>query len=320
MNCEEAKQIVTTGTKLSRRLQAHRHVRQCPDCTEWFAGVRKADGYLETIPPHELPDGLQHWLQGIVKTGIPFRGDRRKVTNRKGTNMKRLIFGAVGLVVLAVIVAAANSVWGPGTSSVAWADVKQALSDMNVVHMKGESFCLTGENKTRPLAVHKDKWIRREPLAVYEEVTPVQSQLPEAASLRYVFAGNTEQVYFYFPQKDNKAIVSRGLSSDFMKEVLGPFGQAVYSGEDPEYKTIGNSKINDRDVILLERQDGQFRNELAVDAQTKLTLRVRQFIPGPDGDEIEVTNLSFEYNQSPPPGIFDWQPPAGATIVDKRRR
>ncbi len=314
MNCEEARQIVTTGAKSSRQLPARRHVRQCPGCTEWFADIRKADGYLKTIQPYELPDSLEHGLQGIVKTGLPLRGD-----GRKETNMKRFVLTAAGLVVLAVIVAAVNAVWSPGISSVAWADVKQALCDMNVVHMKGESFCLTGENKIRPLAVHKDKWIRREPLAVYEEVTPVQSQLPEAESLRYVFAGNSEQVYYYFPQKGNKVVISRGLSSDFMKEVLGPFAQAVYSGEDPKYKIIGNSKINDRDVIiLLESQDGQFRNELAVDAETKLTLRFRQFVPGPDGNEIEVTNLSFGYNQSPPPGIFEWQPPAGATIVDKR--
>ncbi len=235
--------------------------------------------------------------------------------------MKRLVLAAAGLMILAVIVAAAKVVWSPGTGSVAWADVKEALSDMNVVHMKGKSFYMTGENGIRPLAVHKDKWIRREPLAVYEEVTPVESQLPEAAVLRFVFAGNSEQVYHYFPEKGNKVIISRGLPSDFMEEVLGPFAQADYSGEDPKYKIIGNSKINDRDVIiLLESQGGQFRNELAVDAETKLTLRLRQFTPGPDGHEIEVMNVSFEYNQSPPPGIFDWQPPAGATIVDKRRR
>ena len=224
--------------------------------------------------------------------------------------MKRLVLSAAGLIIIAVIVTA-STIWFAGRNSVAWADVKQALSAMNMVHVTGESFCEI-KNKTLPLSLHKDKWIRREPLAVYEEVTPV---VPEAASLRYVFAGNPEQVCFYFPQPDNKATIGNGLSSDFMKEVLDVFGD---SESGPEYREIGRSKINGRDVILLEMEDGLL--ELAVDAETKLTLRLRQFTLRPDGNKIEITNLRFEYNQPPPPGIFDWQPPAGAKIVDKRRR
>ena len=58
--------------------------------------------------------------------------------------------------------------------------------------------------------------------------------------------------------------------------------------------------------------------ELAVDARTKLVLRLRQFLPRLEGADVEVTRLDFEYDTMPPEGIFNWAPPAGAVVEDKR--
>jgi hypothetical protein len=63
------------------------------------------------------------------------------------------------------------------------ADLRRALLGVNVVHMTGETetSLTSGVHETDiddpkaylPLALHREKWVRREPYAMYEETTPV---------------------------------------------------------------------------------------------------------------------------------------------------
>jgi len=217
---------------------------------------------------------------------------------------------AAGTLTVAVVVGIAVLtlfVWLPGARGIAWADIADALRAVRTVHM-------TGEEK----GVLKDKWIQREPFAVYEHVRPISPGTPEESSREYVFAGNAEKVCWYFPERGNRAVIGRGLESDFMNNVLAPLGWSESTEAESRPKMIGRATVDGRRALLLELTGWDERTELAVDADTKLALRLRQFALDEAGEQVEVTRLRFEYDQRPPEGVFDWVPPAGATVVDKR--
>jgi len=312
MNCEEARERVVVGAGLLRGRRARAHVRQCPDCAVWLAGVRETERLLEALPSHPMPSALEQRLRDV-----PQARDMRRAGQRKGISMKKLVVGVVCVAVVAGIAFAGFFVQSSRGGGVAWAEIVNALRNVNTVHMVGETF--GKENNTlAPLSTHKDKWIRREPFAVYEAVSPVNPKTPEQATLRYIFAGNNEKVYWYFPDRGNRAWIAKGLSTSFMDDVLAPLALTAPAGSEPRFKVTGKSQVDGRKVILVEVSGGQMRTVAAVDAETKLTLRVTQFAPGAGGKEIEATRLRFEYNGTPPQGIFDWTPPAGATVVDRR--
>jgi len=309
MNCEQARQRVVGGGGFGFR--ARRHVRECPDCAAWFAALRETELLLAGVAAHEMPAVLEPRLREAFPTRESVRAGRMG-----GIGMK-LMKGAIGVAALAVIVVAALFVWSPGKGGVAWAEVYDALSRVRTVHITGETY-YAKQNTVVPLALHKDKWLRREPFAVYEEVTPVSGKAPAEAS-RYVLAGNSGRVVWYFPARGNRATIGKGLPANFMDDLLAPMGASGPAGSAPPFKNLGPATVDGREVTLLElRNSEKERIELAVQTDTKLVIRVRQFAPGPDGREAEIGRLRFEYNQTPPKGVFDWTPPAGATVVDKR--
>jgi hypothetical protein len=229
----------------------------------------------------------------------------------------KIAAGALSVAVLVGIAVGAFLVWGPGAAGVAWGEIEDALRSVDTVHMTG-AVASSDQNTVTPLALRKDKWLRREPFAVFEEVKPIRPRTAEEASRRYIFAGNAEKVYWYFPGRGNRAVIGNGLQANFLDDVLAPLAPSEAKGARPPFNVTGKAEVDGRRVILLDLRRENQRTELGVDAETKLLLRLREFVVGPDGRETEVTRLRFEYNQTPPAGVFDWQPPAGATIVDKR--
>lgn len=308
MNCDEARELVVRGARWLRGRRARSHVSGCSDCTEWFAAVDEMAALLKSIPSHAPSDELIRRMHLAAHTARPPQAERRKEMK-----MGRLAFYAAGTT-LAIGIAVA--ILGPHGGSIAAADLRRAFSMVDVVHITGEDQTISN-NVTLPLAMHKDKWLRREPFAVYEAVTPAdphsQSKLPG-----YTFAGSADHTWWYFPSRGNKAVMSKGLGNGFLDELIGFIDPSRSGNAAPSLKVVGHDRIDGRPVLLLRTSDGDI--ELAVDEATKLTRRLRQFQTGADGKPVELTRLYFAYDQTPPAGVFTWQPPAGANVVDKRRR
>jgi hypothetical protein len=232
---------------------------------------------------------------------------------KKGTRTK-VIAGAVAVAVLAGVVLACVVMRSRARARAILRQASQAVGRADVVHMTGEERSI-GKDGPTALRLRKEKWIRRQPLGVYEKISPINPSDDREASHKYIFAGSAEKVYWYFPDRGNRVLISTGVQSNPMDD---PLTLSDLSGLKPTLRIAGKSKLGGASVILLDVLAGTQRIELAVDAKTKLLLMIRQHMRGPGGREIEVARLRVEYNQTPPAGIFDWTPPAGATVVDKR--
>lgn len=306
MNCEEARKSIVAEKGFFRRQLAQKHVRKCLECSKWLSDVRNTSACIRKVQSHEMPESFERKLQGIAATDLPER-----IESKKEIMMRRLKLSAVSLVVLAVMIIAALTIWLPGMSSVAWADLERALTDVQFVHITARQEAVDQKGDTHPTS-HKDKWIRREPLAVYEEITPVGQQSA------VIVASNTEQVYWYFPERHKATITNSYLKPEFMSEVYAPFKPSVSSDGQLKFKVVDHSEVDGRKVILLRERASENPGELTVDAETKLALRYRYCSSSTMGKPTEYTVMDFKYNETPPSGIFEWKPPAGVDVVDKR--
>jgi hypothetical protein len=164
-----------------------------------------------------------------------------------------------------------------------------------------------------PLGDHKDKWIRAEPFAMYEENTFVDKNV-DANHRHMIDAGNADHRYLYFPEM-HMFMKAKGLPTTFVDDILSVLGPLESPRED--LNSAGHTKVDGRELDLYELQDGDSTQELAVDPRTKLTYRYRELmpLPGGNGKPVEVANFRFYYEQTPPPDVFDWKPPVGATPI-----
>ena len=293
-----------------RAWRARRHIRECGDCSSWFAQLQRTEQLLQAVVSHEMPSGLERRLRETA-----LAGGARLARRREGTRMK-VIAVCVTVAVLAGVVLASVVIRSHGAAGAIWSQAGQALRRVDVVHMTGETRSI-GQGGPTALRLRKEKWVRRQPLAVYEEVSPINPSNAEEASRRYIFAGSVEKVYWYFPVRGNRAVIGKGLPSNLIL-MDDPLALLEWSGPKPALRISGKSKVGGTSVILLDLLAESQRIEFAVDAKTKSLLMVRQLVRGPDGRETEVTRLRVDYNRTPPGGIFDWAPPAGATVIDRR--
>ena len=145
--------------------------------------------------------------------------------------------------------------------------------------------------------------MRRDPFAEYEDVSPINPTTPEMASRHLISAGNSERLYLYLPARGNKATICNGLKPDFMDDWLLP----------QQFNVVGEDKLDGKRVILLEAVppfETSGHLELAVDLETKLTCQLRLIDNDAHGKPVETLNMHIDYDQTPPAGIFEWQPPA----------
>jgi hypothetical protein len=190
------------------------------------------------------------------------------------------------------------------------------------VHLVGAEKILTGESGAPgsivPLADQKDKWIRAEPFAMYEENTLVDPRV-DFAHRRMIEASNADHLYMYFPNM-NKFKKGKGLTTSFVDDILAVFGPLQSQRDD--LQLTGHVTIDGRALDLYEIQTEGSTQELAVDPHTKLTYRYRELspLPGADPKPVVVASFRFTYDERPPAHVFDWQPPVGATATHNTGR
>jgi hypothetical protein len=266
---------------------------------------------LESVPHHEMPESLAQRMESTAEgnaTATPHAQDR--IT--KTFNLRRLTMKRVGLLTVSFAFAAwlAFFVWLPGGRGIAVAALRQALERVKIVH-------ITGLNQGAvPLEMREDKWFRAQPFAMYEETSPADPKSPMMKESN-IIAGDADRTYWYFPKMGNKVYVKRALGKDFVDMMMSTLQPSPSS--QPDLKITGHAVIEGRQLDLLDDGSDQQELELAVDPRTNLTYRIRQFNTAPNGTKILITDLRVEYDQTPPKHVFDWQPPAGATVVQKKR-
>jgi hypothetical protein len=300
MNCEQARQKVVAGSGLLQGWQARQHVRGCADCTDWFADIRQMAALLGTVAPHQPPDNfLLKMRDTVVRSARPMQAE-----HREGGNMRRLVFSA-----LCMLIVVGVALWiFMVRDTLALADLKQALLHVQTVHMTGTED-----------GVRKDKWIRREPFAAFEDNTPTDPAIKN----HYIFAANSELTYWYLPERGNRVVISNALKSGFMDDIIAPLEQSGSSATDVKFRVVGHTEIDGKRVMLIKQsadKSNEIQMEYAVDEDTKLTRRLCMFRTGQDGKTEQTAELYFEYNKTAPSGVFEWKPPSGATVVDKRHQ
>ena len=329
MRCNKARRMVVTEARWPFRRLAHRHVSECAACAAWLASVNEMAEILSTVPPHKVPEQLEQRMLDAASPSIeppiaasgsspilnrkqagealPTVAARQYRANTKNPlgrlKMKRLVFITAGFALAGWM---AFFEWGG--SGMATADLRRALDGVKVVHMVGEQFAVDNSPLgVIPQAYQVNKWMRVEPLAVFEENTALVKSIPLKTS-HFIFAGNSKETYWYFPGVKKKVHKSRGLTASFLADMM-PVLQPS-EGQSPDLKKIGSTNLDGKTFDLLETEFGGFRSDLAVDPQSKLAYRFRQYVTGKDGKEIKIADLRFYYDQTPPPNVFDWRPPA----------
>gem|GEM_PF-380358 len=273
---------------------------------------------VETMQATPMPHATAH--SGVANSVWPHWIARLAGWKIAAGILGLLVIGGAG-VMLAVL--AGNSQQSSGINPNA---LKQAFRGVATIHLVGEGGLILSGGEVPPASSSsptklQDKWIRRDPFTLYEEMTPTK---PSTKSIHSIYRADTKRSYRYLPERHQVTI------ADGMKPCFSTSDSplAYESWLAPQrFKVVGQDEIDDKRVILLEinwsdekiEREFNERVELAVDPETKLARRIREFAADKDGKPVVITNLRVEYNNTPPEGIFDWQPPANATIVDKRQ-
>lgn len=88
-------------------------------------------------------------------------------------------------------------------------------------------------------------------------------------------------------------------------------------GAEGQSRTCRAGSASRCDLVTAEREISE---ELTVDPNTNLVRRYRAFAKVANGTVQPITDLWFEYYQVPPAVAFNWQPPKGVPVVDKRHK
>jgi len=210
-----------------------------------------------------------------------------------------------GILTVAVL-AGAGIVWhmfGTG-SKVSPAEMKQAFSEVQVIHMNDidDDIARTTEHKR-----HVERWVRLNPYLVYEEITPINPTTPKKASAHIISVSSADTQYFYYPERGNRLVICPGSGEMPWEQMLNP----------QQFKVTGQGEFDGKRVTLVTSDFSGMTMELAIDPDTKRTCRMRMLDPN-KGEKPGVGETSrITYNETPPAGVFDWQPPAGVTIERK---
>ncbi len=312
MDCNEARRLVVTGAGWPGGRGAKAHARECAACAEWFADVDEMAELLRTVPTHDLPETLNLKLQKAAQTySSEADASRNRTTTRftlRRMKMRRSVLLAASFALAAGI---GFFTWAPGGRSVAVADLRKGLIGVFTVHMTGED-----------QGYRKNKWLRSKPFAVYELSTAEKAE-GEKRMQHYLFAGNPQRTYWYFPDWEKRGKVGKGLPRSFFDEMMSVL--QPNDSEVAELTVVGHIRLDGRDLTLLEddpdghKEPQSYMEELAFDQTTKRAYRIRQFKTDATGKQVEVTNLKLDYNGIPPQGIFEWKLPADAKLISSRK-
>ncbi len=315
--------------------RVRRHLAACPACTAELAEIHRLDSRVRAWRDVPAPAHLQSRIAAALPSAPPVSAPRRRpVTARRV---------AVGLVGMAA--AGAAFFWltpgQPGRPTMAFADVEQAMEQVQTVSWDETMMFYRAGHPVERSASRWTKWLRRNPPALasnggfqdvrFQDVEDARGDLTRIAPGRYVvfklrdrrdgsIATKVEAHIREITQPQNaQPPIGHGL--------LGAGADRVeFSPTRQRHVTLdGQDRIlftRDQDMISVSRDKSEnhsyFHIKVWADPITHRVVRIEAHSPDGGGktgpDEMVLTRNNFHYNQTPPPGVFDWSPPLGAKI------
>jgi hypothetical protein len=323
MRCEAARENACLARSASTRARAWAHLRVCRHCRQWRAGQRRTAALLQSLAPHPVPPRLWRAIKEAVPAGAPEPATRE--AERAGETAAPAARRApVRALAVGLALTAAALVWllaRGGGSSLAWAQMRDALRTVEVVHVTG--FVTSGqEDGSVPTVVHKDKWLRRDPFAFreYQQAAAPAGGGPGRAVL---IVGNAAETYWYFPDRRFVSI-TKPVLVDFIGELTTAQGWSSLQGAKGRVSGAHRARLAGRAVLVvsLPSEPALFGTggtiRLFIDPVSHLVVRAEGFAPDASQHPVQLMQLDFEYHREAPAGTFEFVPPDGATVLDKR--
>ncbi len=333
MNCTQLQTLLDAYAdhELGRiaAYRVRRHLAGCADCAAQLAAVQRLNTSVLAWYDVSVPAALEGRIAALSRTAsvlTPLRD--RRIARRT----------AVGLA--GVAAATAAGFWllpgHPAQPTIAYADVERAMQQTQVISFT----TLTGSADVKgsgfkPSAPGFTSWVRRSPPAI--AVTDPTGQSLE--DTRGTF-GHSMQGHYWTGNLDTKDLMEQVREAFQMftqRTVSQPFdhGNVYENATIPQQRTV--ELDGQRRILFTFITDTVFRASKStpgahnrarcsvwVDPKTRLAVRRETFYwqqqdsTRPPYTYRMVVDEDFHYNQTLPPGIFDWSPPPGAKVEQQK--
>ncbi len=320
--------------------RVRRHLAACPACASEVAELQRLTARIRAWRDVPAPAHLQSQIAAALPPAPPVSAPRRPIAARRA---------AVGLAGLAA--AAAAFFWllpgQPGRPTIAFADVEQAMQQVQTVSYDMNSHCYDAQGRVVPsgMSFSFRNWLRRKPAASarYDAVMHEQHLEDARGSLWYsrrlnkylkqpLVGDNIEQSV----NKEMHHLTEPPTSADMDTAASQPAPsvqltvthwqqhEANLNGIVCQKFTRDILRITKRNVLRTtyggyEDTDRHDKTHVTIWADARTLHVVRVELTGDAaymarGYREHTVLDDFHYNETPPPGVFDWSPPPRAKV------
>lgn len=349
MTCDQVQPLLEAFTDRAlgwgTAWRVRRHLAACPACASELAGTRLLNSRVRLWRDVSAPAGLQSRIAAALPAAAPVAVSRRPLVVRRA---------AVGLAGVAAASAAFFWLvpGQPGRPTVAFADVEQAMQHVETLSWVQSSYCMDQHgNKIEGSNLPVYTWVRRTPAAIatceqpkgWHDLVDERGELTRTTEGYYqehTLGANTEEdianrvesLIQHMTQPPTDGMVSKSSGTmivAYSGKPMHPISSPVHITSMPVQERL--VELNGRAQTLFTRDEGitfeayypkpfnviHVRQSMWADPVTHRITQVEiQNSGGGLGPDRQAFILysHFRYNQTPPPGVFDWSPPPGAYV------
>lgn len=294
--------------------RVRRHLARCAACAAPLAEIRQLDCRVRAWRDVPAPAGLGDRIAAALPPPLPVSA----LPNRRAHVTRR---AAVGLAGVAAAVGA--FFWllpgQPGRPAPVMADVEQVMQQAQTVSYDFDTHWYDAQGRATPeMAMSSRIWLRRTPAASAQyDAIMHEWNLDDARG----YVGYSQRFNNYLekpPEEDIEQSVKKQ-----MRRLTEPPTDAeeLLAGAQPwqwQETTIDGRSC----VVFTQDANHNTRTTIWVDAQTLHIIRIELVSDppinvAPNLHKAVVMRMvidNFHYNETPPPGVFDWSPPTGSKV------
>jgi len=333
MTCDQVQPLLEafTDRTLGRGTawRVRRHLAACPACASELAGTRLLNSRVRLWRDVSAPAGLQSRIAAALPSSPPVAVPRRPLVVRRA---------ALGLAGAAA--ASAAFFWlvpgQPGQPTIAYADVEQAMQQVRTATWEETMmFYDRAGHPVKRSASHFTKWVRRSPPALaslgqFQDLSDARGELLRISPNHYAtFQSHVRRGGSIATMVE--ATIREITQPQIGGGLLGAVGtnQIKFSPTQQKHTMLDGQDCilftRDQEIVAAPRHGPDahyfFHIKAWADPITRRVVRIEQHShegqdkAGPDF--MVLTRSNFSYNQSPPPGVFDWSPPPGAKMYNE---
>lgn len=317
------------------RWRVRRHLTQCRACTAELAEINTLTARVRAWQNVLAPAGLEIRIAARLPAAMPARPPVRRA--------------AVGLAGFAAALAAAF--WlvpgQPGRPTVAFADVERAMQNVQTVSWRStELISANNADKSKRATIVSSNWLRRSPAAIATTMYTITSpdRLSKSTGDFPIRTLQADQGFLILSKKGCTIIPSdKPFSQAVTRRIkeLTQLPQAITAlGPLPEQVKTTVTNFHQENVVVGGQNQIRFERDIEkswltnsgktvyrlahivtwASADTHRVIRnethiLNDSILGKYAAQIYETEDTFQYNQPPPKGVFEWSIPAGIKVV-----